>query len=139
MSALEDFQARYGTDWASIVTSEPFAAALSIATAEKVQALASLTDEEIGTKGHIILAEMRGHLKYESALLGLHEKKETVFQTGPAEDYTTDPIREAHEESLRQFSQDPEALRPSPSGLSVRPPKEKTSPPKKKPLSKRKR
>lgn len=99
MTPLKEFQARFGSEYNGIVTSECFAQALSISNAEKIQAIAALTDEEIDSKGKIILADLRGHLQYEAALLGLHERKEFVFGQLPPEEYP-DPEKEAHEEMM---------------------------------------
>lgn len=122
MTDLEVFQASHGRDWAEIVRTQAFPAALSIATSEKIQTILLLSDEEIATKAHIFLADLRGHLRYEAALLGLHEKKETVFSDGPMEDYSTDPEREANE--MAQDREEPEddqmPLVPSKIEVSVR-------------------
>lgn len=102
MTDLEEFQSQHGREWADIVRSTAFPAALSIATAEKIQSFVNLTDEKIATQAHIILADLRGHLRYEQALLGLHEQKKSVFDDGPTEDYTTNPEEEAHREAIIQ-------------------------------------
>lgn len=70
-----------------------------MAATEKIQEITQLSNEDISSKGAIILSDLRGHLKYESALLGLHEKKEFVFQQLGPEEYP-DPIREAGEEAI---------------------------------------
>lgn len=100
MSDLKRFQDRYGADWSLIVGGAPFAAAMTLLNLEKIGAIAELTDDEIATRGQIILADLRGHLKHENALLGLHEVKKFVFQNLPAEEYR-DPAQEAHEEAER--------------------------------------
>jgi hypothetical protein len=101
LSALEDFQAQHGRDWAQLIGTPAFASALALSNSEKIQEIVVLTDDEIATKGQIILADLRGHLKYESGLLGLHEKKEFVFQQLGAEEYP-DPAREARDEALAE-------------------------------------
>lgn len=103
MSDLTDFQKQHGASWATIVQSPAFGAAFSIANIEKLQMVAALTDEEINTNGKIILADLRGHLKYETALISLHERKEFVFQEMPRETYP-DPVKEA-EEAEREENQ----------------------------------
>lgn len=103
MSDLTDFQKIHGANWATIVQSPAFGAAFSIANIEKLQMVAALTDEEINTNGKIILADLRGHLKYETALISLHERKEFVFQEMPRETYP-DPVKEA-EEAEREIRQ----------------------------------
>lgn len=107
LTPLKEFQARHGSEYNGIITSEAFAQALAIANAEKVLAISVLTDEEIKQNGLIILADFRGHLRYEAALLGLHERKEFVFGTLPAEEYA-DPIVEAHEEMMAERGAEPD-------------------------------
>lgn len=107
MSPLKEFQARFGSEYNGIITSECFARALSIANAEKIQAIAALSDEDIQSKGAILLADLRGHLQYEAALLGLHERKEFVFSQLPAEEYP-DQIQEAYDESQTAGARDTE-------------------------------
>lgn len=132
MTPLQQFQRTHGNDWARIVTSDCFAAAVALATAEKIQKISELGDEEILLRGKIILADLRGHIAYESALLGLHERKELVFgQLGP-EEYP-DPVEEAIDEE-RLGSQDQEDDM-SDTGKSLLPtpaPKKPVSPTKKK-------
>lgn len=97
MSDLEQFQKNYGQAWAGITQSPAFIAAFTLANVEKLQAIALLTDEEINANGKIILADLRGHLKYENGLLALHQRKEFVFQDLPRETYPS-PEEEALEE-----------------------------------------
>lgn len=82
------------------MTSACFAQALSITSAEKIQRIAALTDEEIKESGLIILSDLRGHLQHEAALLGLHERKEFVFSQLPPEEYG-DPVQEAFDLSQK--------------------------------------
>lgn len=115
MSSLKQFQQIHGGAWEKTVLSECFAAAVSLATAEKIEKITALSDDEIAMRGPIILADLRGHLLYETALLGLHDRKELVFsQLGP-EEYP-DPIEEALEEE--RFSGEPpddsDAFQPQP-------------------------
>lgn len=105
MSDLERFQKQFAPDWSLIVGGAPFAAAMTLLNVEKIRAIAELTDDEIATRGQIILADLRGHLKHENALLGLHEVKKFVFQNLPAEEYR-DPAQEAHEEAERETDGD---------------------------------
>lgn len=101
MTALEQFQNRYGRAWGELIGSPAFAAALALANAEKNQEITQLSDDGIVSKGAILLADLRGHLKYESALLGLHEKKEFVFQELGAPEYPSG-IDEARDEALEE-------------------------------------
>lgn len=101
MSDLERFQKQFGPDWAAIVASSPFAAAMTLLNVEKIRKIAELTDDEIATRGQIILADLRGHLKHENALLGLHEVKKFVFQNLAEEEYPN-PEEEARHEAERE-------------------------------------
>lgn len=118
MSDLKQFQVVHGRAWSELVQSNAFGAALSLATSEKLKAITSLTDEEIRDKGIVILSDLRGHLCYESGLLGLHEKKEFVFQDVGEEQYPS-PIEEALEESAGGVQPVEEtATRPAPDNVS---------------------
>lgn len=96
MSSLKDFQSQHGAEWSQLLGTPAFGAALALANSEKIQSILLLSDDEIATRGAIILSDLRGHLKYEAALLALHEKKELVFQ-GLGEEEYPDPIAEAAE------------------------------------------
>ncbi len=80
MNDLERFQAEHGAAWAATTQSPSFLAAFSIANIEKLQSIAALSDDEIATRGQVILADLRGHLNYETALISLHQPKKFVFQ-----------------------------------------------------------
>lgn len=80
MSSLEAFQGEHGGRWATLIQSPEFNAAMTLVNSEKIQAIASLTDDEIAERGTIILADLRGHLQHENALVGLSELKKLVFQ-----------------------------------------------------------
>jgi hypothetical protein len=116
MSPLETFQNQFGRDWAELVGTPAFSAALALAHSERIQKITILTDDEIAMRGQIILADLRGHLLYESALLGLHEKKEFVFQSLGEEEYP-DPIKEAREENI--IAQQEESQSTSVAGPSI--------------------
>lgn len=123
MSALKDFQNQHGSEWGGIVGTPAFAGALALAHRERLDKITALSDEEIANHGKIILSDLRGHLQYESVLLGLHEKKEFVFQQLPPEEYP-DPAAEAREEAKRSGHDDEHArssgaFTPSASGLSI--------------------
>lgn len=118
MTPLKEFQEAFGREWAEITASPAFAAGLACAQAEKIRGITILTDEEIRSNGKAILADLRGFLQYESGLLGLHEKKEFVFQSELGDPTYPDPIVEANE---LQSVQPPE---PDESGLTpAAPPK----------------
>jgi hypothetical protein len=101
LTALEEFQNRYGRDWGELIGSPAFAAGLAVAREEKLKTITDFTDSEIVSKGQIVLADLRGFLQYESGLLGLHEKKELVFQQLGPEEYPS-PVDEARDEALRE-------------------------------------
>lgn len=94
MTDLERFQGEHGAAWSATVGSPAFLAAFTLSNLEKIQAIAVLTDDEIEAHGKIILADLRGHLKYETALIGLHERKTFVFGDLPEPDYPN-PVVEA--------------------------------------------
>lgn len=98
MTSLERFQNEHGQSWSELIGTPAFASALSLANSEKIQKIIALTDDEIATNGHVILADLRGHLTYEAGLLALHEKKKLVFQDLGPEEYV-DPIEEALREA----------------------------------------
>jgi len=99
LSSFKEFQNRFGRDWAELVGTPAFAAALALAHSERLSKITVLTDEEIAAHGQIILSDLRGHLQYENVLLGLHEKKEFVFQSLGPEEYP-DPVKEANEANI---------------------------------------
>lgn len=101
MTSLERFQSEHGQSWGELIGTPAFGAALALANAEKIQKIIALTDDEIATKGHVILADLRGHLTYEAAILALHEKKSFVFQQLGSEEYP-DPVEEARLEDERE-------------------------------------
>lgn len=101
MSSLKEFQAQHGAEWGHLLGTPAFGAALALANQEKIQSILMLDDDEIATRGHIVLADLRGHLKYEAALIALHEKKELVFQQLDHEEYP-DPIQEAAEQAEQE-------------------------------------
>jgi hypothetical protein len=98
LSALKNFQARHGASWASIVNSQAFAEALTLANLERIKEISQLSDEEIAGKAHVLLADLRGHFRYENALLTLHEPKDFVFQQELGEPDYPDPISELNEQ-----------------------------------------
>lgn len=136
MTPLKEFQARFGGEYNGIVTSECFAQALSIANSEKIQVIALLTDEEIDARGKIILADLRGHLKYEAALLGLGERKEFVFGQLPPEEYP-DPLVEAHEEMMAERGHQPDEEEQTMEDLMAAPVAPAKTSPKKSPAKKK--
>lgn len=101
MTDLERFQGEHGAAWSATVSSPSFLAAFTLSNLEKIQVIAALTDDEIETHGKIILADLRGHLKYETALIGLHERKKFVFGDLPEPDYPN-PVDEARAEELSE-------------------------------------
>lgn len=101
MSTLKEFQSLHGAEWGHLLGTPAFGAALALANQEKIQSILMLDDDEIATRGHIVLADLRGHLRYEAALIALHEKKELVFQQLDHEEYP-DPILEAAEEAAHR-------------------------------------
>lgn len=100
MGALKDFQGSHGADWSRIVGTPAFAAALALAHKELLDPITHLTDDEIATRGTVILADLRGNLRHETMLLGLHERKEFAFGQLPGEEYYP-PDKEALEEAER--------------------------------------
>lgn len=103
---LKEFQQSYGPEWAQVISSPAFAAALSLCRDEELQKVHILTDAEIESHGKVALAHLRGFLKYEFGLLGLHEKKELVFQQLDHEEYP-DPISEAAEQAEQEREHEP--------------------------------
>lgn len=131
MSRLKEFQSRYGAQWASIVGSESFGAGLALASQEKIERILILDDDEIAARSAIILADLRGHLRYEAALLGLHERKELVFGELPEPEYP-DPSSEKEEE----FSDLDIDTSPGPPTSSIQPVARKPKPKKRRRKSK---
>lgn len=104
MTPVELFQREHGAEWASLVRSPAFNAALLLVNAETVQAITTLSNEEIEERGKIILADLRGRLAHEAHLISL-----SVVQTGPLNDLPEatypDPEDEAEEAADSQDSQ----------------------------------
>lgn len=130
---LEDFQKTHGQEWSEIVRSSSFGSALSLATAEKLEEVRELSDEDIILKGPVILSDLRGHLRYETALLGLHETKPSVFSDPITEEYPN-PEKEAFEQELIEQGRSPEeaAARFQIAPTPISKPKKKPAPRKKK-------
>lgn len=102
MTALEQFLAQHGTEWTQIVNGRAWPAAMTLASVEKLERIAQLSDEDIRINGQIILADFRGHLQHENALSDLPTRKEFKFGGMPAETYP-DPETEAYEETKAEL------------------------------------
>lgn len=141
---LKEFQQSFGSEWSQLISSPAFSAALSLCRDEEIQKVHLLTDAEIESHGKIALAHLRGFLKYEFGLLGLHEKKDLVFQSGITEEYP-DPIQEALEEYEQQEQPHQSHSETGPFGLGLSslteemfpPPKKRGRPPGKKSVAKK--
>lgn len=83
-----EFQAGHGEQWAAITGNPAFFAAMQVVSAEKLQSISKLTDEQIKEHGTAILADFRGHLGVENALieLAVAVSDQTPFDL-PAETY----------------------------------------------------
>jgi len=144
MSTLKEFQAQHGAEWGHLLGTPAFGAALALANQEKIQSILMLDDDEISTRATVILADLRGHLRYEAALIALHEKKELVFQQLDHEEYP-DPIEEAreqaeqegHEPAQSHFGPSASFSGPSAHDQIFPPPKRRGRPPKKKSVAKK--
>lgn len=66
-----EFQEQFGPAWADITHNPAFFAALQLVSADKLRAMALITDEQIEANGKTILADFRGHLQLENALIEL--------------------------------------------------------------------
>lgn len=99
MTALEQFQERHGGEWVAITATDAFRSALSVCNYEKIQEIATLSDQDILERSQVILSDLRGHLRYEIALTGLHEKKTLAFGDMPPPDYPS-AEEEARQEAL---------------------------------------
>lgn len=66
-----EFQTVHGAEWASITDNPAFFAALQLISASKLERIAALSDDEIKEHGATILADYRGHLGVENALIDL--------------------------------------------------------------------
>jgi hypothetical protein len=134
MTPLEEFQRAYGAEWAEIVRSRAFGAALSLASTEKLKEVAGLSDTQIANQGAVLLADLRGFLQYENGLLGLHEKKPLVFSPIGPPTYP-DPITEALQEAQDEGKDDDDEVTPAPVVVApvVRRPRKKSPKGKKSP------
>lgn len=90
MTPLEVFQKQHGQDWAKITRSPCFEAAMQLLNVEKVSDIAAMDDETMSKYGLQVLADLRGHLKHERALLTLHEERKFVFSDLPNDTYESE-------------------------------------------------
>lgn len=67
----EEFQASHGPAWAELTRHPAFFAAMQLVSADKLAAIGRITDDEIRENGTAILADFRGHLQLENALIEL--------------------------------------------------------------------
>ena len=75
-SDLEEFQALYGSDWATFVRGPAFIAAMQILNVRKLKSITTLSPEQIEKNGREILSDLVGHLKHEEDLFTLQDQKE---------------------------------------------------------------
>lgn len=112
MSPSEHFQTTHGPEWAGIVGSAAFTAALLLVNAETVQSVAKLTDDQIQAQGQIILADLRGRLAHENALIDLSVIHPDLTNDLPASTYPN-PEDEAAEEEAAAKGESDESPGPS--------------------------
>lgn len=95
----EQFQKQHGEQWAGIVNNPAFLAAMQLCSGDKLKRMATITDAEIAAHGTAILADFRGHLQHENALIDLAvETTDTVFDLPPetyqsSEEQASEPRR----------------------------------------------
>lgn len=71
MTAIETFHKTFGGRWSEIVREPAFQEAMQIANLETIKEIGSLTPEQIKDNGTAILAELKGRLAHENALIEL--------------------------------------------------------------------
>jgi hypothetical protein len=87
MTRTEEFQKKYGPDYAKTIHEPAFTDAMLLLNLEKLDRIANLPDEEIEKFSREILADLRGHLKHELDLMMLHERREFDPTGLPVETY----------------------------------------------------
>jgi hypothetical protein len=87
MTRAEEFQKKYGPDYAKTIHQPAFTDAMLLLNLEKLDRIANLPDEEIEKHSREILADLRGHLKHEVDLMMLHERREFDTSDLPSETY----------------------------------------------------
>lgn len=84
---VKDFQREHGPEFAKIIGSPAFMAAMELLDHEKADDITNLPNEDVEKYARIILADLRGHMKHEENLMTLHERKTFVIGDLPAETY----------------------------------------------------
>jgi hypothetical protein len=87
MTRTEEFQKKYGPDYAKTIHQPAFTDAMLLLNLEKLDRIVNLSDEEIEKHSREILADLRGHLKHELDLMMLHERRTFDPSELPAETY----------------------------------------------------
>jgi hypothetical protein len=75
MTRTEEFQKKYGPDYAKTIHEPAFTDAMLLLNLEKLDRIVNLSDEEIEKHSREILSDLRGHLKHELDLMMLHERR----------------------------------------------------------------
>lgn len=113
MTETESFQKHFGEQWAGITQSDAYVSAGTVTLNKELDALRTLSDEEIAKNGVVILARFCGVLRHESALFSLPTEREFKFGAAPAEDYP-DPEKEFIEQAEKEAQAHPQQSEPPP-------------------------
>lgn len=79
-----EFHEAHGAEWAEFTSRPSFFAAMQLVSANKLESISKLTDEQISEHGKEILADFRGHINVENALIDLAvSSPENTFDMPP--------------------------------------------------------
>lgn len=83
----QEFQTAFGAAWAQITANPAFFAAMQVVSAGKLKEIATLSDDQIRENGVALLADFRGHLNVENALIDLAVEASDPIGDLPPETY----------------------------------------------------
>ncbi len=98
---IQEFHKKHGPAWARIANISSFTEGLIFLSLQHTEQIKQLTDEQITSNSVMILAELRGRLRFEAELMALPTMEESVPTPVLREDYV-DSEQEAFTEYERQ-------------------------------------
>lgn len=100
MTPLEEFQAKHGEAFSSILNNPAFSAGMIFLSIQLTQRIKMLEDHEITQNSVTLLADFRGRLRHESDLISLAVPPEPVGKNDLMENYPNS-VEEQFEEHQR--------------------------------------
>lgn len=102
---LKQFQANYATAWKAWIDSPAYQAGSQYLRNKKLNEVSLLSEEEIEKHGKEYLSDLRGFLRHENDMAGLHDMTDFTLPIEEVVDYIS-PEEEAAREQLREKFQE---------------------------------